>query len=386
MQHAASKDSFVERFFAWEAAGGVILVLATIAAILCSNTALAPVYEGIKGEIFLGQTVLFWTNELLMAVFFFLVGLELKREFVFGELSERSQIILPAFAAVSGMLFPALVYLVISEFHPELRHGWAIPAATDIAFALGVLALLGKRVPLGLKVFLTTVAVLDDLGAIVIIALFYGGNTSLPALALALLLVGALQVARIKNSATWVFLVIGALLWLAVLKAGIHPTIAGVALGLSIPASKNGGRLEQLEDALHPWVSYFILPLFAFLNAGLYLLDLPVSAVLEPLTLAIALGLFLGKQIGIFSGTFVAVKLGLARLPTGATWRNIHALSVICGIGFTMSLFIAGLAFRTNAFEVESRLGVIIGSSLSALLGFALMVTSTRMAKVAEPR
>jgi NhaA family Na+:H+ antiporter len=379
MRKASGRESFIERFFAWEAAGGVILVLATIAAIICSNSELRPIYEGIKSERIFDQTALFWVNDFLMAIFFFLVGLELKREFLFGELSERSQIILPAFAAFFGMLCPAIVYLLFAEFHPELIHGWAIPAATDIAFALGLLALLGRRVPIGLKVFLTTVAVLDDLGAIVIIALFYGGALSWSALYTALLLLGLLQIARRKNSKTWLFAVLGLLLWTAVLRAGIHPTIAGVALGLSIPAPNgDSARLEKLQELLHPWVSYFILPLFAFLNAGLHLLDLPLSAIYEPLTLAIALGLFLGKQVGIFGGTFLAVKSGLARLPVGTNWRNIHALSVICGIGFTMSLFIAGLAFKTETFEVESRLGVILGSSLSALIGFALMHCSTK--------
>lgn len=382
MQKAPSKSSFIERFFAWEAAGGVILIVAAAAAIICCNTALSPIYQGIKSEQLLGQSVLFWVNDLLMAIFFFLVGLELKREFLFGELSDRSQIILPAMAAFLGMVFPALVYLSVTNFSSELHHGWAIPAATDIAFALGVLALLGKRVPIGLKVFLTTVAVLDDLGAIVIIALFYSNGVGISDLLLSAGLVGLLQIARRRSAGALVFALLGALLWVEVLRSGVHPTIAGVILGLSIPAT--GGkrdRIEALEEKLHPWVSYFILPLFAFMNAGLYFGDLSISAVFDPLTLAIALGLFLGKQLGILSGAYLAIKSGLAALPSGASWRSVHALSVLCGIGFTMSLFISGLAFKNPTFEIESRLGVILGSSISAIVGFTLMYFATRKAE-----
>lgn len=378
-QRTDKADSFIERFLAWEAAAGAILVIATVAAMLCSNSFLSPYYESFKSAPIFGMSLLFWINDLLMAVFFLLVGLELKREFLFGELSDPRQLTLPACAALFGMLCPAVVFLSITGTSTELTKGWATPAATDIAFALGTLALLGNRVSSSLKVFLTTVAVLDDLGAILIIALFYSAGLSFYGLLSAFLLIIGLQIARGRKARLRIFVVLGLGLWVAVLKSGIHPTLAGVILGLSIPAgTKNECLVEKLEERLHPWVSYLILPLFAFSNAGLQLFDLRASSLLAPLPIAIVLGLFLGKQFGVLGGVWLAVKAGWGSLPDGASWRSIHALSVICGIGFTMSLFISGLAFDSPDLVLQSRLGVVFGSLLCAVTGYLLMVRASK--------
>jgi NhaA family Na+:H+ antiporter len=316
-----------------------------------------------------------------MAVFFFLVGLELKREALEGELSRPSQIALPALAAAAGMAVPGLIYAALNHGDPVALRGWAIPTATDIAFALGVLALLGKRVPTGLKVFLLTLAILDDLGAIVIIALFFAGDLSLLSLVVA---AGALAVLAALNrrgvTALPAYILVGLVMWAAVLKSGVHATLAGVALAFFIPLraapeSDDPSPLRTIEHQLHPAVAYGILPLFAFANAGVSLGGVPASALTDPVPTGIALGLLVGKTAGVFGMTLVAAKLGLARLPQGCDSLHMLGAAALCGIGFTMSLFIAGLAFEgaTNLYAVQTRLGILAGSAASALLGVALL-------------
>jgi len=379
----------LREFLKLESAGGVVLVLAGLAAMIAANTALAPWYHALLevpirvqvGNFALDKSLLIWINDLLMAIFFLLVGLEIKREVVTGELSDGAKVALPAIAALGGMLVPAAIYAWINQGDPIGIRGWAIPSATDIAFALGVLSLFGPRVPIGLKVFLMTLAVLDDLGAIVIIAFFFTGTLSVPALvgaglALASLVVlNRLGVLRIAP-----YILVGAALWLCVLKSGVHATLAGVVTALCIPARdpKNPAHppLKVLEHALHPWVAFGIVPLFAFANAGVNLHGLGLRDLLQPIPLGIALGLFVGKQAGVFGFAWLAVKLGVARLPSGVRFRHIYGTSLLCGIGFTMSLFIGMLAFENNAAGeviVTDRLGILVGTLLSAVAGYLVL-------------
>jgi NhaA family Na+:H+ antiporter len=370
----------LREFLALEAAGGILLVIAAVAALALANSPAAWLYERllaapveIRVDRFeIAKPLLLWINDGLMAVFFFLVGLEIKREVLEGELSQRSQIALPAIAAVGGMAVPAAIYAALTWNDPVALQGWAIPAATDIAFALGVLSLLGSRVPPGLKMFLLTLAILDDLGAIVIIALFYSDNLSTPSLAVA----GAALVALAALNRTGVprvapYLAVGLVLWVSVLKSGVHATLAGAALALFIPSQRG----PELEHDLHPTVAFGILPLFAFANAGVSFEGIGLGALLEPVPLGIAAGLLAGKTVGVFGAAALAIALGLARMPSGAGWASLLGVSILCGIGFTMSLFIAGLAFEGagEGFAVQTRLGVLGGSLLSALAGFALL-------------
>jgi NhaA family Na+:H+ antiporter len=326
--------------------------------------------------------VIHWINEALMAVFFLLVGLEIKREFVDGQLSTWPRRVLPGIAAFGGMVVPALIYVAVTWNQPTLLRGWAIPAATDIAFALGVLALLGSRVPTSLKIFLTALAILDDLGAIVIIALFYTGDLALPMLGLAVLCILALvALNRFNVTSLLPYLVLGALLWFFVLKSGIHATLAGVALAMTIPLQPEPRKtraedspLHRLEHALQPWVAYAIIPIFGFANAGVSFEGLSFDAVLSPLPLGIALGLFLGKQIGVYAFSFIAIRLGFADMPAGASRLQCYGVAMLCGIGFTMSLFIGALAFPTHPDLVDStKIGVLGGSLLSAVTGFLIL-------------
>ena len=362
----------------------MLLVIAGGLAMLAANTPLAGLYGvllevpfGVRlGSLRLDKPLLLWINDLLMAIFFLLVGLEIKREVVMGELSSAAKIALPAFAAVGGMLVPVAIYASLNWHDPVGIRGWAIPAATDIAFALGALALFGARVPLGLKVFLMTLAVLDDLVAIVIIALFYSGDLSMTALAgaavavIALVTLNRCGVTRIAP-----YMLVGALLWLCVLKSGVHATLAGVVTAFCIPArdSRDPERspLRTLEHSLHPWVAFAILPVFAFANAGVRLAGLSFADLLEPIPLGILLGLFVGKQLGVFVFAAAAIRLGLARLPEGVDLRQIYGAALLCGIGFTMSLFIGMLAFEGLASEaaVSDRLGILLGSMISAVAG-----------------
>jgi NhaA family Na+:H+ antiporter len=375
-------------FIALESASGILLALAAVAALVLANSPLAFLYAafldtpvGIRVAGFqIAKPLLLWINDGLMAVFFFLVGLELKREVLEGELSDRRQIVLPAVAAIFGIAVPALIYALVNSGNPVALSGWAIPGATDIAFALGVLSLLGNRVPAGLKVFLLTVAILDDLGAILIIAIFYSDNlapVSFGIAGVALLVLFALNRSGVVRIAPYLF--VGLLLWVSVLKSGVHATLAGVALAFFIPLCAGGADphspLRRLEQDLHPVVAFAILPLFAFANAGVSLQGVTGSALLEPVPLGIATGLLVGKTLGVFLACRLTIHLGFASLPRGTSWSSILGASVLCGIGFTMSLFIAGLAFdgAGGEYVVQTRLGILCGSLSAALLGYVLL-------------
>ena len=385
----ASPLDAIREFLKLESASGILLVAAGAVAMLAANTALSGWYESLLqvpfkiqlGEFKLDKPILLWINDLLMAIFFLLVGLEIKREVVMGELSERDKIALPAVAAVGGMVVPAAIYAALNWQDPVGIRGWAIPSATDIAFALGVLSLFGSRVPLGLKVFLMTLAVLDDLMAIIVIALFYTNELSVTAFAFAGVAVAVLFVLnRFGVMSIGAYLLVGIILWISVLKSGVHATLAGVVTALFIPARNPADPehppLTTLEHALHPWVAYGILPIFAFANAGVSLAGLSFADLLEPIPLGIVLGLFVGKQIGVFLFTWAVVKSGLARLPTGVNFRQVYGASIICGIGFTMSLFIGMLAFENAGAGhsvVTDRLGILTGSLLSAIVGYLVL-------------
>lgn len=383
----------IRDFLKLESSGGLLLIGAMLLALLCANSPLSYLYDGLLhthfeihlGSLFLAKPLLLWINDGLMAIFFLLVGLEVKREILEGELSSLRQIALPGIAATGGMVVPAMIYAGLNWSTPATLQGWAIPAATDIAFALGVIALLGNRVPGALKLFLLTLAILDDLGAIVIIALFYTADLSVFSLEMAgfavagLFLMNRLGVTRIAA-----YVVVGVFLWVCVLKSGVHATLAGVVLAFAIPLrarDENGHNpLRHLEHSLHPWVAFGILPIFAFANAGISLAGLTPSAILSPLPLGIAAGLFIGKQLGILGFSWVGVKLGLARLPRDVSWSEFHGVAVLCGIGFTMSLFIATLALdhagpgSGNA----ARLGVLAGSLASSVIGYVLLHRALR--------
>ena len=379
----------IREFLKLESSSGILLVLAGTLAMVAANTMLAGWYEALLSTPFkiqlgafkLDKPLVIWVNDLLMAIFFLLVGLEIKREVVMGELSDPAKVALPAIAALGGMVVPAGIYAWINWGDPVGVRGWAIPSATDIAFALGVLSLFGERVPVGLKIFLMTLAVLDDLGAIVIIALFYTSDLSVEALMFAgLAIAGLLALNRFGVVRIAPYILVGLVLWVCVLKSGVHATLAGVVTALLIPARNpahpSHPPLTRLEHALHPWVAFGILPVFAFANAGVSLEGLSITDLLQPIPLGIMLGLFVGKQLGVFSFAWLAVKLGLARLPSGVDFKQVYAVAIICGIGFTMSLFIGMLAFEnTSAGEVIStdKLGVLAGSFISAMVGYVVL-------------
>ncbi|MCJ2373772.1 Na+/H+ antiporter NhaA [Pseudomonas sp. RGM 3321] len=371
--------AFIKRFFAAEAAGGLILMAAALAALIVANSPLADSYFAALHTVLAGMSVEHWINDGLMAIFFMLVGLEIKREMLAGQLASWSQRALPGFAALGGMVVPALIYVAFNWGQPGTIGGWAIPAATDIAFALGVLSLLGKRVPLSLKIFLSALAILDDLGAVLIIALFYTSDLSIPMLLAALgsiALVVALNRLGVKKLLP--YLIVGALLWFFMLQSGIHATLAGVALALCIPLGKPdeeaSSPLLHLEEKLHPWVAFAVVPIFGFANAGVSLSGITVDKLLDPVPLGVALGLLIGKQVGIFALSALAIRAGLARLPDGSNWGQLYGVAALCGIGFTMSLFIGALAFPGVPELVdEVKVGVLIGSVLSALLGVVVL-------------
>ncbi|MFY9291736.1 MAG: Na+/H+ antiporter NhaA [Methylorubrum rhodinum] len=377
--------SAIRTVMANEAAGGIVLMVAAAAALVVANSALAESYHHAL-HLHLGPlSLLHWINDGLMAVFFLLVGLEIKREALDGRLRTWPDRVLPGLAAAAGMVAPALVYLAFNAGSGTAR-GWAIPAATDIAFALGVLALLGPRVPISLKIFLSAVAIVDDLGAVIIIALFYTGSLDGVMLASAagvLALLIALN--RLGVRALSPYLLAGLALWFFVLRSGVHATVAGVLLALFVPIRPSPGRpedvespLHRLEHALSPWVSFLIVPVFGFANAGVTLLGLPAKALHDPVTLGVALGLFLGKQAGIFAAVRLAVATGLAARPAGANWGQVYGVTLLCGIGFTMSLFIGGLAFTDGLHETETKLGVLAGSLLSGIVGAVVLVLARR--------
>ena len=380
-----------------QAAGGVILLLAAVLAMLINNSPLQWLYDALLetpvtvriGALVLDKPLLLWINDGLMAIFFFFVGLEIKKELLTGALSSFDRAILPAIGAIGGMVVPALIYASINMGNPAAIRGWAIPSATDIAFAVAVLNLLGPRGPASLKVFLLALAILDDLGAIVIIALFYTLNLSVASLALAA--AGCAMLAALNHQGVTrlaPYLLTGLFIWVCVLKSGVHATLAGVVVAVAIPLrSRNPEHpslLEELEESLHPWITFGVLPLFAFANAGVSLAGVSFAKLFEPIPLGIALGLFLGKGIGITSAVWLAVKSGIARLPNGATWPQMRAVAVLGGIGFTMSLFIGMLAFPEPQYATPLRVGVLAGSLVSAVIGYVLMRLATKPAS-AEP-
>ena len=386
----STSQSRLLAFIHHETTGGLFLVLAALAAIAAYNIeSLKTYYDAwlqakatvAIGDLEISKAIVLWINDGLMAVFFFLVGLELKREVLEGNLSSRDQIILPALCAVGGMLVPALVYSIFNWGDPTLMAGWAIPAATDIAFALGALSLAGSRVPPALKVFLLTLATLDDLGAIIVIALFYTSNLSVVSLAGAGAALAVLVVLnRFHVSRPAVYVLVGLAMWVFVLKSGVHATLAGVALALTIPLNKRDGSpfVHALEEGLHPYVKFLILPLFAFANAGLPLDGFSAAKLGESLPLGIVAGLVVGKPLGILLAAVVGVKGGFARLPEGCNWLHVAGVGCLAGIGFTMSLFIGGLAFSGPDLMAAVRVGVIAGSVISTALGVAILLAAVR--------
>ena len=393
-------ETVLTRFLRLEASSGILLLFAAALAMLAENSFASIYYEALLdlpvqiriGDFEIAKPLLLWINDGLMAVFFFLIGLEVKREVLHGELSDPARVVLPIVGAAGGMMIPALIYAWVNWGDPMAMNGWAIPSATDIAFALAVLALVGSNVPASLKLFLMALAIADDLGAIIIIALFYTSQLSVLSLMVAALAVLGLFVLNRRGVLSLVpYLLVGLVLWVAVLKSGVHATLAGVLVAMFIPYRKAPGQeltqLERLEDDLHPAVVYGILPLFAFANTGISFAGLTLQSLLEPVPLGIALGLFLGNQVGVMGFCWVAIKLGLARLPSGANWLHMYGISCLCGIGFTMSLFISSLAFEASGSGtmLNDRLGILVGSMAAALLGFVVLKLAGRAAPPATP-
>ena len=383
----------IQRFLKLESAGGILLLFSAAVAMLLANSPLSSQYHDFLnlpvslqiGSFSINKTLIHWINDGFMAVFFVLVGMEVKKELFEGALSSYQQAIFPAIAAVGGMIVPALVYWFIAKQDPSLANGWAIPMATDIAFALGIMALLSKQVPLPLKIFLLALAIIDDLGAIVVIALFFSHELSVQALIFSgISILTLVLLNRFRVSALCAYMVVGTILWASVLKSGVHATLAGVIIGFCIPLKgKKGERpLHDFEHILAPWSSFVILPLFAFANAGVSFDGIDVSMISSPLLLAIACGLIIGKPVGVFGFSYISVKLGLAKLPDGINFKQIFAVAVLCGIGFTMSMFLASLAFNADAGEsvnTLSRLGILLGSTVSATLGYLFLKQTTKL-------
>ncbi len=380
--------TFMKKFLKYEAAGGIVLLICAVLAMIIANSPWGHIYQyvlhevnmtiGIEGLFELNKHVIHWINDGLMAVFFFLVGLEIKREMLEGNLSSFKKAVLPAIAAIGGMAIPGLIFFGLNSENPEAVAGWAIPTATDIAFAVGLMSVLGKRVPLSLKVFLLALAIFDDLGAILVIAIFYTSSLHIDILIWAAGFMGMLFLLnRFNITKGSAYLIVGIALWFCVLKSGVHATLAGVMVAMAIPLQTQYDRrslLRQLEHDLHPMVAFAILPMFAFANAGVSLEGLSFDVAMEPVTLGVILGLFVGKQIGIVGTTWAAVKLGIAKLPHGTNWMQIWGMSILAGIGFTMSIFVASLGYRFNdMLLLEAKLGILIGSGISAVLGLLVL-------------
>jgi len=379
----------IEEFIKRESAPGMLLIFATVLALLFSNTFMGPLYESFLhipveirvGSLHLDKSLYHWVNDGLMAIFFLLIGLEVKREILEGNLSSLRQIALPGIAAIGGMIVPAVIYLMFNQNHPIAVNGWAIPTATDIAFALAILSLLGKRIPVSLKIFLMALAIIDDLGAIVIIALFYTTDLSMLSIVVALMsliVLIALNMFGVTRKAA--YFIVGTILWVSVLKSGVHATLAGVALAFTIPLNgKDENKqpvspLKDLEHGLHYWVAFFILPLFAFVNAGVNFTDISLHQMSGSVPLGIMMGLFIGKQLGVFGFSWVAIKLKWAELPKGSSWLQLYGVSLLTGIGFTMSLFIVSLAFEDDQiFQYTDKLAILIGSFMSGIAGYFIL-------------
>lgn len=394
-------QAFISGFLKSESASGILLIIAALLAMLAANSPWQSYYayfldtpvEIRVGALEIAKPLLLWINDGLMALFFFLIGLELKRELMEGELSDKRNIVLPAVGAMGGMVIPALIYIYFNIGDASAMQGWAIPAATDIAFALGVLSLLGSRVPNSLKIFLTSLAIFDDIGAIVIIAVFYTANISAASLGVVALCICALFLLNKRGVETKsVYFVIGLIMWVAALKSGVHATLAGIILAMFIPMrsrdNKDSSPLQDIERDLHASVTFFVLPLFAFANAGISFAGMGIEHFFHSVPLGIALGLFAGKQVGIFSLCWFAIKLKLCTLPTGMSWGSLYGTAVICGIGFTMSLFIGSLAFEETGVNhiFDERLGIILGSLASGSLGYAILRITLRKAEQHEVR
>jgi len=386
-----SQETFLSNFLRLESAGGIVLMFAAALAIILANSPLQNLYAQLfatpieikVGALEIAKPLLLWVNDGLMAVFFFMIGLELKREFIEGELSDRKNIILPGFAAFGGMLVPALIYIAFNYNNETALKGWAIPTATDIAFALGVLSLLGSRIPTSLKVFLTSLAIFDDIGAIVIIAIFYTDNISMISLIIVLSCLPILFLMNRRNpSSTSIYIMVGVIMWVAMLKSGVHATLVGIILAMFIPmrskTDPDYSPLKRMEGDLHSLVAFFVLPVFAFANAGVNFTGVGTEQLFHSVPLGIALGLIVGKQVGVFGFCWLAIKLKLTRLPNGMSWMSLYGTAALCGIGFTMSLFVGSLAFEdTNAnLLFDERLGIILGSLASGIIGYLVLKKS----------
>lgn len=379
----------IEGFIKKESSAGVLLILVTVVALLLQNSFLSEFYNSFLhthveirfGDLQIAKPLLLWVNDGLMAVFFFLIGLEVKREVMEGHLSSMGQIALPGIAALGGMLVPALVFIAFNQGESFAMNGWAIPTATDIAFALGILSLLGSCVPISLKIFLMALAIIDDLGAIVIIALFYTSELSTMSIIIALVsLIGLFIMNRMGVARKAAYILVGIILWVSVLKSGVHATLAGVALAFMIPLTskdKEGKKFsmaKEMEHDLHHWVAFMILPLFAFVNAGVDLKGISIDEMFTPVPMGIMLGLFIGKQVGVFGFAWVAIKLGWASLPKESNWMQFYGVAVLTGIGFTMSLFVDSLAYNdTQIYHYADKLAILLGSFLSAIVGYLIL-------------
>ncbi len=388
----------IEKFMNKESSAGILLIFITVLALFLQNSFMSNFYINFLhtpveirfGDLQIAKPLILWVNDGLMAIFFFVIGLEVKKEVMEGHLSSLKQVTLPAIAAIGGMIVPALIFIAFNKGESFAMNGWAIPTATDIAFALGILSLLGSRVPVSLKIFLMALAIIDDLGAIVIIAIFYTTDLSILSISIAavsliiLFLMNRLDVA-IKSA----YIVIGIVLWVSVLKSGVHATLAGVTLAFMIPLTskdKKGNSfsmLKEMEHDLHKWVSFFILPLFAFVNAGVDLKNISITEMFGPVPMGIMLGLFLGKQIGVFGFSWIAIKTGIASLPKDSNWILLYGVSVLTGIGFTMSLFVDSLAYNdTNIYHYADKLAILLGSFISAIIGYIILSISTKKLKL----
>ncbi|WP_252731731.1 Na+/H+ antiporter NhaA [Psychrosphaera sp. F3M07] len=385
-----------KNFIQTDASSGIILVLASLFALVLANSPFSPAYNSflefpvsiVLGSFEISKPLVLWINDGLMAIFFFVVGLEIKRELLYGQLASKEQVILPFLAAAAGIIFPALIYVALNYQDAIAMNGWAIPSATDIAFALGLFIIFGKYLPPSLKIFLLSVAIIDDIGAVIIIALFYSSDLAPNSLLIASVgLLALLLFNRLELSNKTPFILVSIIVWAAVLKSGVHATLAGFAVALFIPIAKDKSESMsyQIEHSLHPWIAFFVLPVFAFSNAGVELIGTSVSQLFTPVSMGIIGGLFIGKQLGIFAACYAAIKLKLCTLPKDATWSQLYGVCLLCGVGFTMSLFIGSLAFEEQglAYQTQVKVGVLVGSIMSGVLGALLIKRSSNKLKIA---